>query len=160
MKTLLIFCLLTIGCATPNVVKVCSDTKCATGFYNDQGNIETSGHSFKLDEQVEVNTSVGYSEVGYVRGFGKRHHSMYVVTQNKIAGKTVSEYVSIKVGDRVTVVTLRGNVRMNVLDVRENKTLILKGELEIGDSGAPVFYKSKFIGTVWSNCDKGVKVAM
>lgn len=140
------------GCATVDVVEVCSQGKCATGYYDETGDVVTAAHPFIDGTEAIVRTRAGYSTKGIVET--EPNDVARVTTVDKHLDGQCS--ADVAVGDKVTVSTLGGPVRTHVTRIEPQRFFVAKRGITHGDSGAPVTVGRCIVGAIYGQDSRGV----
>ena len=145
MKTVIATALICASCAGVNVVQVQSEKAASTGWYDENGQVVTTehGHGDSIIKAVSKN--------GYESGelMPQIRLAEDVMAYGTTSHKEKRCYTEAKIGDLVTVSTLRGPIRTSVVE-SDYYTVVLKRKLLPGDSGSPVTKRGCIIGVAQS----------
>jgi hypothetical protein len=158
-----------VGCAGMNVVKVCSQRHCSTGFYNEAGEIQTTRHGFVEGEDIDISIAMEYEEHGHgdsrvVTTAMLHDPAGHVEAHDVLAFTGLSRnpqyicYEEVGVGEWVTVSTHHGPVRTKVVEKGLVTYHLSKRSLQSGDSGSPVTRRGCLVGMVRASIKEGVLV--
>lgn len=158
-----------VGCAGMNIVKVCSQRHCSTGFYNEAGEIQTTRHGFVEGEDIDISTAMEYEEHGpgdsrVVTTAMLHDPTVHVEAHDVLAFTWISRhpqsvcYEEVDVGEWVTVSTHHGPVRTKVVKKGLVTYHLNKRSLHRGDSGSPVTRRGCLVGMIRKSTSEGVLV--
>lgn len=131
------------SCAGINTVQVCAGDQCATGYYDDSGDVVTAAHSFEDEAPAVVSGRGGYEARGVVTV--EPNDTAKVRTGWMYQDRQC--YATAAKGDRVTVSTLYGPVRARVKSAHPNG-YVISAKMLHGDSGSPVSRRGCIVGFV------------
>jgi hypothetical protein len=155
MKSLILIVTLSAGCAGVNTAEVCSAGQCATGYYDESGNVVTAGHPFVNGAEAEVRGLGGYVDRGTV---ATRENDTAEIRVARKFPRAVC-YSSARTGEAVTVSTSYGPIRTRVARVAPNG-YVLAATLRPGNSGAPVTRRGCVVGFIHGLANGGGTVAL
>lgn len=143
MKTIITILISVIvsSCVEVNALRVCSDRKCATGWYDENGYVVTAANAFTVGEEIDIESHVGYTD----RATVVRHDGIDMALAIGEPYRPGRCYDDAKIGDWVTVSVWKGVARRQITDIRA-WGYVLSGKLDRGDSGAPVTRRGCIIG--------------
>jgi len=138
------------SCAGVNVVQVRSENAASTGWYDENGQVVTTEHGHG-DAIVKAVSKSGH-ESGELMPLMRLADD--VMAYGPTSHKEKRCYTEAKIGDLVTVSTLRGPIRTSVVE-SNYYTVVLERKLLPGDSGSPVTRRGCIVGVAQSVTDDG-----
>jgi hypothetical protein len=152
-----------------NIVKICSQRHCSTGFYNETGEIQTTRHGFVEGEDIDISTAMGYEEHGpgdsrAVTTTMLHDPAVHIGVRDALAFTGLSRYpqptcyAEADVGEWVTVSTHHGPVRTKVAKKGLVTYHLNKRHIQRGDSGSPVTRRGCLVGMIRKSTSEGILV--